>query len=145
MKIFVLADWTDSISQFIVYLCLVDIHNLCCKRTRDLPPDVYSGACFENRKCKLKASRRLTFTKVAGTIDLTFDWCQHYWKCPQRSKSRRSTCSRVERARMLASIDSSELCNVFAFSCSSVFSVATFSVHLLRHRSGSFSQVFSLN
>ena len=34
---------------------------------------------------------------VAGTIDLTFDRCQHYWKCLQQSKSRRkSMCSRVD-------------------------------------------------
>ena len=51
--------------------------------------------------------------KVAGTIDLAFDWCQRYWKCSQRSKSRRSMCSRVECARTLVLIDSSELCKVF--------------------------------
>ena len=48
---------------------------------------------------QVKASRRLVSrSRVVGSIGLTFDWYQHYWKCLQQSKSRKiSTCLRVKR------------------------------------------------
>ena len=49
---------------------------------------------------QVKALRRLvSWSWVVGSIDLTFDWYQSYWKCLQWSKSRRiSTCLRFEHA-----------------------------------------------
>ena len=41
---------------------------------------------------------------VAGCINLAFDWYQCYWKCQHQSKSRRSTCLRVERALIRTSL-----------------------------------------
>ena len=53
------------------------------------------------------------------------------------------TQATASRIRTLVLIDSNELRNVFEFSCSSLFFVASFSVHPLH--SGSFSRLFSLN
>ena len=54
---------------------------------------------------QVKASRRLVSrSRIAGSINLAFDWYHHYWKCLQRSKSRRiSTCLRVERTSIRTS------------------------------------------
>ena len=54
---------------------------------------------------QVKASRRLVSqSQIVGSIDLTFKWYQRYWKCLQRSKSRRiSTCLRVEHASIRTS------------------------------------------
>ena len=40
---------------------------------------------------------QISWSRVAGSINLAFDWCQRYWKCLQQSKCRRrTTCLRVE-------------------------------------------------
>ena len=54
---------------------------------------------------QVKASRRLvSWSWVAGSIDLAFNWYQHYWKCLQKSKSKRiSTCLRVEHSSIRTS------------------------------------------